>query len=539
MHAGDVLTESGKRHVVRSAGGAVVEVRAEGVELFERFSRWFGAQPHAHKLLVAGNHDLVLAGMGADRVRARVHADSNGSAVYLEHETATLGPLRVFGSPQANWGSRNDAFKTAAVDYSVAEPNTHLVVTHSPCVLPDRRGQSEDGQLAALLHHTGARLHVSGHCHWAHGLYATSGGVPCVVASICDSEWLMGSRLHAGPVLPARGDPTDARYGGYNLYFPPLVCDIALPNGERPQPTDAWRTAWTAANVPAPASPPPPPVAVPEARPLALFFGPDNDPGAVERLVPRLAAHFTVHHFRRAQQAAASALAQQPGYSLCVAKLGTRGNLGADVLAALRASAHSSACPVLIHSSTAAADPQLQQALAEHFGVAAFTSTGTEEAVMAALAAQLHAGGSVESAVAAAAGAAARVAAPPPAPVPGRPVLLFFAPRNDPGVAARLTPRLQPRYDVLVFENAADAIKDLQNNSCLPLAACVCKLGTAGNLGTAVMQAVRAAAPTVPIFVHSHTAMQNARMQQSLRADFNVAGFFDSASEAALLQALA
>jgi hypothetical protein len=49
--------------------------------------------------------------------------------VYLEHQTASVGQLKVFGSPFGNWGSHNNAFSIGERDYAGIEKGTHIVVT--------------------------------------------------------------------------------------------------------------------------------------------------------------------------------------------------------------------------------------------------------------------------------------------------------------------------------------------------------------------------------------------------------------------------
>ncbi len=68
VHAGDVLTESGLRHVKEAGGGKLV-AKKKGIELVHEFARWFGAQPHPFKVLIGGNHDKVLEALGAQAVR--------------------------------------------------------------------------------------------------------------------------------------------------------------------------------------------------------------------------------------------------------------------------------------------------------------------------------------------------------------------------------------------------------------------------------------------------------------------------------------
>jgi hypothetical protein len=47
VHAGDILTASGRRHIRESA------TTPDGVALFERFAAWIGTQQHAHIVVIS------------------------------------------------------------------------------------------------------------------------------------------------------------------------------------------------------------------------------------------------------------------------------------------------------------------------------------------------------------------------------------------------------------------------------------------------------------------------------------------------------
>lgn len=54
------------------------------------------------QVLIAGNHDGAMEAMGAEKIRA-ILAEHGGNVVYLEHQTASAGNLKVFGSPFGHW----------------------------------------------------------------------------------------------------------------------------------------------------------------------------------------------------------------------------------------------------------------------------------------------------------------------------------------------------------------------------------------------------------------------------------------------------
>eukprot|EP01062_Namystynia_karyoxenos_P011883 TRINITY_DN1426_c3_g1_i1.p1 TRINITY_DN1426_c3_g1~~TRINITY_DN1426_c3_g1_i1.p1 ORF type:complete len:639 (+),score=185.29 TRINITY_DN1426_c3_g1_i1:85-1917(+) len=526
VHSGDCLTESGLRHVLRQKrkdGGweEIVSVRPLGVELFRRFAEWFGRQRFKYKVLVAGNHDLVLQGMGKKAVQGMLDEYAkHGSALYLQHEEGRFGPLRVFGSPYSRWGSHNDAFLCDDPDFKDVPEGVHIVVTHKPNILPKKSGLSENKRLSRALHRTGALLHVSGHCHWAHGVYMSEGSrgqIPCVVASVCDSHWHFRTGSLTNPT-GVRGDPVDGMNGGYNLKFPIIVCDIAVAGmDEHEQPLSAHDTDSTELLREASMHSLEAALRGEESsRPRLLFFGPPNDPETVQRLLPRLSDHYVVDHAD--SQAAGERLARSRSYVACVAKLGTKGNLGAEVVKALR-QAQGGYPYVVFHSATARGSEQTMARLREQVAADGFFDHDSEDALLAA--------------VMPAPGAAFT---PPRGRPPPLPRLLLFGPPNDPEMPRRLTSLLERAYQVDHFDTTAAGAAAAAER---PYAACVAKLGTKGNLGYQVVHALRRAqGPTPFIAVHSATAAKDPAIRDRWTRELRVDTFADHSSEQDLVQKL-
>lgn len=53
-----------------------------------------------------------------------IHLNSKSCAAgfVLSHQAASVGPLRVFGSPYGRWASHNNAFHTKQLDYATMPP---------------------------------------------------------------------------------------------------------------------------------------------------------------------------------------------------------------------------------------------------------------------------------------------------------------------------------------------------------------------------------------------------------------------------------
>lgn len=156
---------------------------------------WLSAQPHCHKVFVAGNHDILLdeafLEMGPHRrcgQKTREDLDW-GSVVYLEDESVALDfsteevgsarrkrTLTVFGSP---W---TPIYGVSAFQYHpkntshwvdrLSSQAPDVLVTHGPPRLHlDRRGFHRAGchLLAEEVSRIKPRLVVFGHIHAAHG----------------------------------------------------------------------------------------------------------------------------------------------------------------------------------------------------------------------------------------------------------------------------------------------------------------------------------------------------------------------------------
>ena len=152
--------------------------------------KWFAKQPHPCKILVGGNHDHAMDADCCTTARERDnfhevkqvldHHTSQGSFVYLEHETSTVDvkgrTIKVFGSPYTlvhGFGAWRYAHGED-IWSSAIEDGTDLVVVHGPphgMLDGNKRGQACGCRhLANRLQAVQPSLVICGHIHEAAGM---------------------------------------------------------------------------------------------------------------------------------------------------------------------------------------------------------------------------------------------------------------------------------------------------------------------------------------------------------------------------------
>ncbi|NJO04030.1 MAG: metallophosphoesterase [Bacteroidia bacterium] len=135
------------------------------------FNEWLGSLPHPHKVIIAGNHD-VLFEHAADFVRPLIN-----NAHYLEDSEVIIEGLKIWGSPVTprffDWAFNRDRGEDIARHWALIPPDTDILITHGPPwgVLD----QNQDGRpcgcanLREKVEEIRPHLHVFGHIHEAYG----------------------------------------------------------------------------------------------------------------------------------------------------------------------------------------------------------------------------------------------------------------------------------------------------------------------------------------------------------------------------------
>jgi len=176
--------------------------------------------------------------------------------------------------------------------------------------------------------------------------------IPCVVVSVCDSEWLTPTMVKQSRTH--RGDSDgDLCYGGYDIVNLPVVCDLAIPGGP-PIAEDHWilksgrKQLTLSAEI----------ACIPDKqKPSIIFFGPTTDPGTVERLMPLMTKYYTVDHFEDVAEAIEEVKKRDVPYTVCISKLGTKKNLGLYLMEAIKEKVGKETY-IILHSATAMNNPE-------------------------------------------------------------------------------------------------------------------------------------------------------------------------------------
>ena len=193
VHAGDFCT-SGKEAQARA------------------FARWLERQPHAHKVVVAGNHDRCL------ELDLSLGQQLFQGATYLLDREATIAGLRFYGSPWQpefmSWAFNLPRGPRLREVWSHIPAGVDVLVTHGPpSGILDRTFAGlfvgcED--LRAAVDRARPRLHLFGHIHEGAGTH-TEGPTLFVNASICTEAYDPSNPILVVDVPHDGGPPTLVR----------------------------------------------------------------------------------------------------------------------------------------------------------------------------------------------------------------------------------------------------------------------------------------------------------------------------------------
>lgn len=157
------------------------------------FRTWFFSFPHAIKIFVAGNHDLMFEN---DPVQARSLVDGG---TYLLDQNICLDGINVYGSPWTpefySWAFMRPRGKPMQEIWDQIPAQVDVLVTHGPPrgvldFVPGSQTFVGCEDLASAVNRIKPTLHVFGHIHEGYGTkvleWEDGSKTLCINASICN-----------------------------------------------------------------------------------------------------------------------------------------------------------------------------------------------------------------------------------------------------------------------------------------------------------------------------------------------------------------
>lgn len=174
------------------------------------FASWFAQQPHPHKILIAGNHDLTLDlpyyeqhwrrwHPKAPEPASELHAwlSNHSGFHYLLDEAIVLDGLTIYGSPWQpyffNWAFNLPRGSASAKVWRKIPTKTDILITHGPPQgIGDLCNSGIHAGCADLLREIQERvkptIHCFGHIHEGYGQYH-DGTTTYINASSCSVRY--------------------------------------------------------------------------------------------------------------------------------------------------------------------------------------------------------------------------------------------------------------------------------------------------------------------------------------------------------------
>lgn len=166
------------------------------------FAEWVKKLPHEHKLMVAGNHDLIL-----DVTKSRNDPDyakklrieaigvlADAGITYLEGSPWAINDVKFYGTPWMpnyyNWAFMMDEdAEELRQAYQKIPADTEVLITHCPPygVLDDANDESKVGSqflLERVDQLKDLKAHFFGHIHEGHGQ-----NPPFYNVAMCDANY--------------------------------------------------------------------------------------------------------------------------------------------------------------------------------------------------------------------------------------------------------------------------------------------------------------------------------------------------------------
>ena len=177
------------------------------LEEVDEFAEWLAEQPHAHKIVVAGNHDVAFE---RDPEEARKRLLIDDSITYLQDSGMEIDGVKFWGSPWQpefyDWAFNLPRGKALDQKWKLIPKDTDVLITHGPpfgfldeCPHFRWRHVKEKVGCRELARHVQERvqpkLHVFGHIHESAGVQELDGTL-YINACTMDGRYMPVHRPH-------------------------------------------------------------------------------------------------------------------------------------------------------------------------------------------------------------------------------------------------------------------------------------------------------------------------------------------------------
>ena len=160
IHAGDV-SKKGLQHEIIA------------------FLKWFSAQPHKHKLFIAGNHDFFFE----NAMPVEIAEIIPPNVTYLCDSGVQVEGINIWGSPISpwfyDWAFNRHRGAEIHKHWALIPAKTDILITHGPAYgILDRTERGEHvgcEDLLIRLNEIKPRVHICGHIHESYGIWVENG----------------------------------------------------------------------------------------------------------------------------------------------------------------------------------------------------------------------------------------------------------------------------------------------------------------------------------------------------------------------------
>jgi len=163
LHCGDILMSSS------------LAATSRGLGILEDFNLWLGTAPCKERVVIGGNHDVILESLGDAGAQELL---SNAIFVQDASVVLPLAGIKVYGNAFSVGDSHNVAWQGERPDVSDECVGADVVMTHL----------AEPSIVEEVLRRTKPLLWVSGHAHADYGV-TQNDGITFVNAAIMDMEY--------------------------------------------------------------------------------------------------------------------------------------------------------------------------------------------------------------------------------------------------------------------------------------------------------------------------------------------------------------